>query len=340
MEAPNEIDVMMRQAVLYEYVKENEADKEQKRSEEIVLLILAVLLASGLDFTKRVTKTQLNALLKTLGEKLRKAIATHDEELVASLKEVMKAVTEVTKSNMAFLTGKKLTAETLFSASTVSNNKLWLKLSKDIMPGTGLPMTDLIKGFGASVINEASKLIRQSFVEKLSIQDITARIRGTAKKGFKDGLLNKLGNQARTLTRTIGTGINSFINNNLGPLFYDRYQWVSTIDQATTDICRSRHMRIFRYGNGPVPPAHYNCRSIIVGMVGDLANQYGSNFFSWLANQPQSVLADLLSEAEARDFRNGNAKADAYRNLRANKRLTPTQFGKKLSTMQKGSDNA
>lgn len=39
-------------------------------------------------------------------------------------------------------------------------------------------------------------------------------------------------------------------------------EWVSVLDSRTTDFCRNQNKKRYKVGEGPRPPAHYNCRSI------------------------------------------------------------------------------
>lgn len=43
---------------------------------------------------------------------------------------------------------------------------------------------------------------------------------------------------------------------------FDGVEWVSVLDSRTTDYCKSQDGKTFDLGQGPRPPAHYNCRSI------------------------------------------------------------------------------
>ena len=45
------------------------------------------------------------------------------------------------------------------------------------------------------------------------------------------------------------------------------YRYVSTLDSRTSPICRSLDGQIFKYGKGPVPPQHFNCRSTTVPII-------------------------------------------------------------------------
>lgn len=44
----------------------------------------------------------------------------------------------------------------------------------------------------------------------------------------------------------------------------DAYQYSAILDGRTTDICRGLHGKIFKNGTEPVPPMHFNCRSILI----------------------------------------------------------------------------
>lgn len=43
---------------------------------------------------------------------------------------------------------------------------------------------------------------------------------------------------------------------------FDGVEWVSILDSRTTNYCKSQDGKTFKIGQGPRPPAHYNCRSI------------------------------------------------------------------------------
>lgn len=42
------------------------------------------------------------------------------------------------------------------------------------------------------------------------------------------------------------------------------YQYAAVLDDRTSDICLGLHSKIFRAGTEPVPPMHFNCRSLLV----------------------------------------------------------------------------
>jgi SPP1 gp7 family putative phage head morphogenesis protein len=42
------------------------------------------------------------------------------------------------------------------------------------------------------------------------------------------------------------------------------YQYSAILDDRTTEICRGLHGKIFKAGNQPIPPMHFNCRSMLI----------------------------------------------------------------------------
>lgn len=46
-----------------------------------------------------------------------------------------------------------------------------------------------------------------------------------------------------------------------------KYRYVATLDSRTSAICRSLDGQEFKYGKGPVPPVHFNCRSTTIPII-------------------------------------------------------------------------
>ena len=42
------------------------------------------------------------------------------------------------------------------------------------------------------------------------------------------------------------------------------YQYSAILDDRTTDICAGLHGKKFRKGEEPIPPMHFNCRSVLI----------------------------------------------------------------------------
>ena len=104
---------------------------------------------------------------------------------------------------------------------------------------------------------------RLDFAQKGNVRQIAAA----------GGDVTKLANyQVRTIVRT---SINQ-VQNQASQAVYaankditGRYQYVATLDARTTALCGSLDGRKFKYGEGPEPPQHFNCRSTTVPIIDD-----------------------------------------------------------------------
>ena len=329
----NAIDVALRQQIYFEALKEYEADKAEDLTDEIIAALLGVLVKLGFTSFASVPKSRMAELLRRAKDALTSALVAGTDNLVERLQTVLAVTLKVTKSNYGFITGKRITTKS-FDGSNGANKALWLKLTRDIVPGVGHEPLNLLKDFTRSTLNNVAVLIKRAFAEKWTVAQLVEAIKGTERLGYRDGLTRKIANQFKTVTRTLMQHVQAFIDHELGRVFYEKYQWISTIDAVTTHVCRSRHLKVYTYGKGPKPPAHHNCRSKIVGIAGDLSNQAPRTFYEWLKSQPRALVSDMLTKSEADAIANGTAKAADYAAFRNVKRLTPAAFGRKVNMMQ------
>jgi SPP1 gp7 family putative phage head morphogenesis protein len=161
--------------------------------------------------------------------------------------------------------------------------------------------------------------------------------------------------QVDTLTRTIVNHVsaqarNVTLEDNADIL--EGYEWVSTLDSRTTLICGGRDGRIYPVGQGPRPPAHWNCRSTVIPVVREEFRIEGlkgerpavgddgpgvvsakSTYGGWLKKQPSSFQDETLGPTRAKLFRDGGLTIDKFRDetgktytLEQLKQLEPLAF--------------
>lgn len=97
-------------------------------------------------------------------------------------------------------------------------------------------------------------------------------------------------------------------------------EWTSVLDGRTTFVCMGLDGKTFAIGEGPMPPAHYNCRSVRIPVVDDRfaalregatrASYQGpvsaqTTYNSWLKGQPETFQNELLGPERAKLFRGG-----------------------------------
>ena len=90
-----------------------------------------------------------------------------------------------------------------------------------------------------------------------------------------------------------------------------KYRYIATLDLRTSAICRALDNQEFKYGEGPTPPQHFNCRSTTVPIIdyerlgitppkpgkrrsGDGLVPANQSYGQWLHNQSKETKADVL----------------------------------------------
>jgi SPP1 gp7 family putative phage head morphogenesis protein len=133
---------------------------------------------------------------------------------------------------------------------------------------------DLLKPFIENTVNgqvvAMEKTLRKASVNGWTDKETLQAIKGTSEKAFADGLLSRFGKQNATMVRTAMQHINNVSYSEVWAENKDvvsQYQWVSVLDDRTSDICVDLDGEVFDIGDGPVPPAHPNCRSITVAIL-------------------------------------------------------------------------
>lgn len=99
---------------------------------------------------------------------------------------------------------------------------------------------------------------------------IARRIVGTARLRGGDGVTEITRRAAMSLTRTAVNHVatvarNEFFEENSD--LFDEEQFVATLDSRTTLVCASNDGKRFPIGRGPMPPLHWQCRSVRVPVL-------------------------------------------------------------------------
>lgn len=163
-----------------------------------------------------------------------------------------------------------------------------LKTVVPVVLETQLPSTNLLKSlvkthpFEGKVLRQWSKDIRRADIDRIesqiriglvqgeSSQAIARRVVGTVSRRGRDGVTEITRRQAQAITRT---AVNSFTNAAKREFYKENASvfaeelYVATLDARTTPICRSLDGETYRVGEGPIPPLHFNCRSLRVGVL-------------------------------------------------------------------------
>jgi len=208
-----------------------------------------------------------------------------------------------------------LTLPTLESQVRRTFNLTAAKGSAITLPN-GEVVEKAFRGIAASQAEFISREIRVGITEGESIPQIAKRLRGRLQFGKNQEMTAKAqalaggtgirlaNNQVRTIVRTSVNQVQNSVNQETYAANRDvtqRYEYVATLDSRTSAICGSLDGRIFKYGEGPMPPQHFNCRSTTVPIIDDddLRRRFpdtrpsatgrvpqGVNYASWLKDNP------------------------------------------------------
>lgn len=174
-------------------------------------------------------------------------------------------------------------------------------------PFQGEVLKDWASKMEANQIERIRRSINLGLVQGESIPQIVKRLKGTGPKG-KGGVFSTNRGGAEALVRTAVNHVSNrshYMVLERNPTLFKQYRWISVLDNRTTPICRSRAGTVYRMGEGPIPPAHWNCRSTIAPIVPGMDNQSHPQYDEWLRRQPVGVQDDILGKTRGRLFRDG-----------------------------------
>lgn len=150
-------------------------------------------------------------------------------------------------------------------------------------PFQGRVLNDWFKELERSDQSRLQAAIQLGMAQGEDTDQIVRRVIGTKAKGYTDGVLSTTRRDATTIVRTAVNHISNSARNDLWEANADIISariWVATLDGRTTPVCRSRdgHGAATKGASLPPgvkplipanvrPPAHMNCRSIMVAYI-------------------------------------------------------------------------
>jgi SPP1 gp7 family putative phage head morphogenesis protein len=219
--------------------------------------------------------------------------------------------------------------------------KSWGAAIKNPIQATGELLESFIKDMSKRSLSRVERQLRISISQGRTISQTVIAIRGTKKANYKDGVLNKNWNDARTVIRTATQHVSSQARQVVWEQNKDiinGYQWVSTLDGDTSPKCRTLDTEVFEVGQGPLPPIHPNCRSTTVPYFKDDIDlwdedatrsaetgpvQVSTSYYQWLGKQPAAFQNDALGINRGKLLRNGGLSAKEFSELQLDKNFRP-----------------
>ena len=177
----------------------------------------------------------------------------------------------------------------------------WSKVSNSIVPANGMTIEDTLQVFGDSSQAKVGRMLMMGYANGDSTKAALSDIVGNPDLNYRDGAFATFSNQMGSIMATLLQHTSSQVQSSIAGEFYASYQWVSVLDNRTSEICRDRNGKMYVYGDGPLPPAHYNCRSKAVALTqGDEElHDIPDTFYGWLRTQPEALLLDMIGTTAA-----------------------------------------
>lgn len=335
----NEIirDLEVLHQVYLSRLSTNTLQKVRKLLDRADAEIVETLIRRGAATQGSYTSKRLALLLNKLREigrevstELGKAIRTELRGIAAYELEFQKNLIErVLRLN------KSLDTPNLQTLTSVVNSR----------PFQGKLLRDWVTELDANKARRLRDAIRMGVVQGESIEEIIARVRGTAALNYRDGILEIGRRGAEALVRTAVAHTTSAARDLLFAQNRDiiaKEQWVATLDSRVCLTCAGRDGTFFEVGKGARTPAHIGCRCIRVPVLKswqelglkDLPPDLRSaldgrttkpeSFDQWLKRQSISVQNAVLGPTRANLYRNGQS-LDSFTN-RAGDALTLEQL--------------
>lgn len=274
--------------------------------------------ASGAMMSSKETD-RLNRLLETIRLINKEAYAAIYKDLPGELTDLAEFETEFTRDMTA-------------AVSTVTNfrvpSRQQLRSMAMSQPFQGQHLKEWASGMETATMTRLKSAIRMGVVQGESTDQIIRRVRGTKAKKYADGAMSISKRGAESVVRTAVNHIQNrahYLTITENPRIFARYRWVSTLDGRTSPICRGHAGKVFEVGKGPIPPAHWNCRSRIVGIPNGYEMESQPTYAEWLRKQSTGDVEDILGKTKARLFLEGDIPMDGFVN-RAGDELTLSQL--------------
>ncbi len=153
---------------------------------------------------------------------------------------------------------------------TVIPQTSFLKAIVTSKPFEGQTMRQWADSIVSADLRRIEQQIRIGMVQGETGPQIARRIVGTARLKGVNGVTEITRRNATAITRTAVNGV----ANHAKRLYYvanaDLFSeelYVATLDSRTTHICMSLDGERFPLGKGPIPPVHFQCRSLRVALL-------------------------------------------------------------------------
>jgi SPP1 gp7 family putative phage head morphogenesis protein len=216
----------------------------------------------GRALTESVTQQRLKLLLAEVREIRQRAIS-------GAFSEWRKSLTELIKHEAQYI---QVAAQTVvpFQLDTVTPEPAVLHALVTHTVFEGNVLSGWANNIARADLNRISTQIKTGIVRGESTQAMASRVVGTVATRGANGVTEITRRDAMSITRTAVQAMSNaarqaVYEHNFNVFTKERF--VATLDSRTTPICRAQDGHIYKRGEGPIPPLHFNCRSVRVPYI-------------------------------------------------------------------------
>lgn len=352
-------DIAIRRQIYVEGVKVQFAREFNFVLAELRLELNRVLSRVKYKTLDGLTKAELNKLVLSLRESQSRIYSKYTQQLIKQLKDFMAVDLEMNRraysvahaemnledgtkppkiptdaQAIAYIKQQNESSNIipLFGIASVTgnNDRLWSAVTNAPIPANGLYLLPFVKTFTTSAQAGVENTIRKAWANGWTLQETIAELTGEDAKQGTSSQLQRVGVQAGAVTATAIQHVVAVVGAGAISGLFGWYIWLSVMDSRTSEICTSRNRKRYRFGQGPIPPAHIRCRSHIAPIVGndDIAAE---TFYTWAVRQPANVQDDILGEDVADEMRSGKLKEKDLSKYEATRPLTLKEFRRKIN---------
>jgi SPP1 gp7 family putative phage head morphogenesis protein len=274
-------------------------------------------------------------------EQLRKALPTGSRNIVNTVEISPQFAQSVVTTDPTQLNVVTL-SDDLFAAAQGAPQTYSLTAAQGatITLPNGRTVEKAFRGIAVDQAERFSQVVRNGLLTGETTPSIAKRLIGNLQFGEQARTVKQLiaaggqstavaNNQVMALVRT---SINQ-VANTASQQVYEanqgitkKYKYVATLDTRTSSICRALDGREFSYGQGPMPPQHFNCRSTTVPVIdyeglgfspppparrASMDGQVPANqsYGDWLSKQSKETQEEVLGKGKTAYF---NRLSDKY----------------------------
>lgn len=338
--APALVSLATRQQVMLERLKAGDVNKLE-----------AFLKDAAKAIRDRLSRDDLTALSRARAEAQLAAIAS-------DLRAIYGDASKQIQSDLTDLAEYTASAEArALGAVLVEDAKLAIPSAAQVMAAatarplgqgkTAKMLEPFITEWASGSVERVENAIRLGYFQGKTNREIINEVVGTASNKYRDGLIDATYRNGQTVVRTAVQHVAQVARSEMWAQNADiieAYEWVSVLDNRTTQQCQALSGQVFEMGKGPLPPIHPGCRSSTTPVISnkfirdtlrkgatqaskgaDGGEQVPANltYYEWLKTQPASFQDEAIGPVRGQLFRDGGISAERFAELSLGKNFEP-----------------